>query len=149
MANDSHESGANRTFSKGMFTRRQALPILTGTIGATLLARRAVAQTPQSVHGFEDADAPNNRGARVYNVRDYGAVGDGKTLATGAIQAAVNACTLDGGGTVLVPAGIFLIGTLELKTNVTLHIVAGGKLLGSGNGKDYHAVDAIPLRGDA
>jgi len=50
---------------------------------------------------------------------------------------------------VLVPAGTFLIGSLELKSNVTLHIAAGGKLLGSAQGKDYHAVDAIPLKGDS
>ena len=48
----------------------------------------------------------------------------------------------------LVPAGTFLIGAVELKSYVTLHITAAGKLLGSGNGKHYHAVDAIPLRGD-
>ena len=45
----------------------------------------------------------------------------------------------------LVPAGTFLIGTIELKSNVTLHIAASGKLLGSSDGKQYHAVDAIPL----
>ena len=48
----------------------------------------------------------------------------------------------------LVPAGTFQIGTVELKSNVTLHIAASGKLLGSADGKQYHAVDAIPLRGD-
>jgi polygalacturonase len=48
-----------------------------------------------------------------------------------------------------VPAGNFLIGTLELKSNVTLHIAAAGKLLGSGAGQRYHAVDAIPLSGDS
>jgi Glycosyl hydrolases family 28 len=49
---------------------------------------------------------------------------------------------------VLVPAGTFVIGAVELKSNVTLHISAGGTLLGSGDGKQYHAVDAIPLHGD-
>jgi polygalacturonase len=50
---------------------------------------------------------------------------------------------------VLVPAGVFVIGTVELKSNVTLHITAQGKLLGSADGKQYHAADAIPLRGDS
>ena len=49
----------------------------------------------------------------------------------------------------LVPAGVFVIGTIELKSNVTLHIAAQGKLLGSGDGKQYHAADEIPLGGDA
>jgi hypothetical protein len=65
------------------------------------------------------------------------------------VQAAIDACTKEQGGTVLVPGGTFLIGTIELKSNVTLHIAAGGTLLGSGEGKDYHAVDAIPLTGDS
>ena len=47
------------------------------------------------------------------------------------------------------PAGVFVIGTIEIKSNVTLHIAAQGKLLGSADGKQYHAADAIPLRGDS
>jgi hypothetical protein len=94
------------------------------------------------------ANAANYLGARVYNIRDYGAKGDGSTLDTAGVQAAIDACTHDGGGTVLVPAGTFVIGTVELKSYVTLHIAASGKLLGSADGKQYHAVDAIPLSGD-
>src|SRR5579862_4385635 len=88
-------------------------------------------------------------GARVYNIVDFGAKGDGKTLATQALQSAIDACNKDQGGTVLVPAGVFVIGTVEMKSNVTLHISAQGKLLGSADGKQYHAADAIPLRGDS
>lgn len=93
-------------------------------------------------------DNHNTLGARVYNIRDYGAKGDGATLDTAALQAAIDACASDGGGTVLVPAGAFLIGTTELKSNIALHLAAGATLLGSGHGKDYHAVDSIPLHGD-
>jgi polygalacturonase len=46
---------------------------------------------------------------------------------------------------VLAPTGIFLIGMVELKSNVTLHLAAGAKLLGSADGKQYRHVDAIPL----
>jgi len=95
------------------------------------------------------ATAPKDElGAHIYNIRDYGAKGDGKALDTAALQAAIDACTRDGGGTVLVPAGTFQIGAVELKSNVTLHIAAEGKLLGTADGKQYHAVDAIPLQGD-
>jgi len=97
----------------------------------------------------QNASGQNDLGARVYNVRDHGAKGDGVTLDTASIQAAVDACHHDGGGTVLVPAGTFHIGALELRSNVTLHVAAGGKLLGSADGKQYHAVDAIPLTGDS
>ncbi|MGH9353196.1 MAG: glycoside hydrolase family 28 protein, partial [Terriglobia bacterium] len=92
--------------------------------------------------------AEENLGARVYNIRDFGAKGDGKTLDTMAVQAAIDACNKDRGGTVLVPAGVFVIGTVEMKGNVTLHIAAQGKLLGSADGKQYHAAGAIPLSGD-
>ncbi|HEX7962172.1 MAG TPA: glycosyl hydrolase family 28 protein [Terriglobales bacterium] len=95
------------------------------------------------------AGASHDLGARVYNIRDFGARGDGTTLDTAAVQAAIDACNRDQGGTVLVPAGIFVIGTIEIKSNVTLHIAAQGKLLGSADGKQYHAADAIPLRGDS
>lgn len=88
-------------------------------------------------------------GTRVYNILDFGAKGDGKTLNTHALQAAIDACTKDQGGTVLVPAGVFVIGTIEMKSNVTLHVAAQGKLLGSADGKQYHAADAIPLQGDS
>jgi len=62
----------------------------------------------------------NTLGVRVYNIRDYGAKGDGSTLDTAAVQSAIDACNKDLGGTVLVPAGRFVIGTVELKSNVTL-----------------------------
>ena len=88
-------------------------------------------------------------GTRVYNIEDFGGKGDGRTLSTAALQTAIDACAKDRGGTVLVPAGVFVIGTVEMKSNVTLRIAAGGKLLGSADGKQYHAADAIPLRGDS
>ncbi len=93
--------------------------------------------------------APHSLGAGTYNIRDYGAKGDGKVLDTQALQRAIDQCTADGGGSVLVPEGDFLIGTVELKSNVTLHLAAGAKLTGSADGKQYHSVDAIPLTGDS
>jgi Glycosyl hydrolases family 28 len=116
--------------------QRLPMPVIAASLAAPLLR----AQNPA---------AHNDLGARVYNVRDHGAKGDGVTLDTASIQAAVDACHHDGGGTVLVPAGSFHIGALELRSNVTLHVAAGGKLLGSADGKQYHAVDAIPLTGDS
>src|SRR5882724_9166862 len=110
----------------------------------------AAALTPLSASAAQPASpATQSLGARVYNIRDYGAKGDGKTLDTAAVQTAIDACNRDGGGNVLVPAGEFQIGAVELKSNVTLHLSAGAKLLGSADGKQYHAVDAIPLTGDS
>ena len=120
-------------------TRRQTLPALAGLVGAGVMGSRALADTRVN----------SEQGSRVYNVRSYGARGDGKTLDTRAVQAAIDACYADGGGVVLVPAGTYLIGSVEVRSNITLRIVAGGKLLGSAHGTDYHAVDAIPLSGDS
>jgi polygalacturonase len=86
--------------------------------------------------------------ARTYNVRHFGAKGDGATLDTKALQAAIDACHSDRGGTVVVSAGTFLIGTVELKSNVTLHLAAQAKLMGTADGTQYHAAEAIPLTGE-
>lgn len=72
-----------------------------------------------------------------YNVLDFGAVGDGKTINTEAIQRAINKCHENGGGRVLVPKGLFISGTLYIKDNVNLHIEAGATLKGSGSFSDY------------
>ncbi len=109
-----------------------------------LTATGTAANPPQAAAGGD-----HGLGARTYNIRDFGAKGDGVTLDTAAVQAAIDTCTKEQGGTVLVPAGIFVIGTVELKSNVTLHLAAGGTLLGSADGKQYHAIDAIPLSGDS
>lgn len=69
------------------------------------------------------------------NVLDYGAVGDGVTLNTTAIQEAIDACPL--GGIVVIPEGIFVSGALYLKSNMTLSVEKGGKLLGSSRLEDF------------
>lgn len=74
-----------------------------------------------------------------FNVVDYGAEGDGKSLCTQAIQKAVDACAAAGGGTVHFPAGRYLTGAILLKSNVTLHIGAGATLLASTNFEDFPA----------
>ena len=66
----------------------------------------------------------------VYNILDYGAVPDGLTKATKAIQAAIDDCTKTG-GQVLVPSGRFLSGSLHLKSDVDLHLEQGAVLISS------------------
>ncbi len=75
-------------------------------------------------------------GAGTFNIRDYGAVDDGKTLCTGAIQQAIDAASKVR-GMVLIPRGTFLSGSLRLKSGVELHLGEGATLLGSKHRKDY------------
>jgi hypothetical protein len=105
-------------------------PLLAASVGTGLLVRKSAAAES------DNAASERNLGARTYNVRDFGAKGDGETLDTAAVQAAIDACHKDQGGTVLVPAGTFVIGTTGLKSNVALHIAAQGVLPGSGHGTE-------------
>ncbi len=82
----------------------------------------------------------------IFNVKMFGAIGDGETLNTKALQAAIDACTEAGGGMVRVPAGEYVSGTLQLKSNVTLSLDYGAYLFGSQNQADYPIEDLRPAR---
>jgi polygalacturonase len=77
------------------------------------------------------------------NVANYGAVGDGRTLDTAAIQKAIDDCSAKGGGTVDFPAGHFLSGTIQIKDGVTLQLAANAVLLGSTRLADYRLIDGF------
>ena len=72
----------------------------------------------------------------VYNVRDFGAKGDGRTLDSPAINAAIEAAVKDGGGQVVLPAGTYLSGSIRLKSNIDLHLAAGCTILAA-NPKEF------------
>ena len=135
--------------SSRFFTRRQWLGRVPPSAIAAVLGAGFAGEHGFASQSVTNSPSDDDGGTRIYNIRKYGAKGDGAALDTAALQAAVDACNRDGGGTVLVPAGTFQIGTVELKSNVTLHIAAAGKLLGTADGKQYHSVDAIPLTGDS
>ncbi len=82
-------------------------------------------------------------GRALFNVRDYGAMGDGKTLDTTALNHAIDACTQAGGGTVYLPPGNYLTGTVVLKSHVTLDLDSGATILGSENPEDYPATKSV------
>jgi polygalacturonase len=80
--------------------------------------------------------------ASMFNVRTHGAVGDGQTLDSSAIQSAIDSCAVQGGGTIYLPAGQYLTGSLFLRSNITFHLDAGAVLLGSENPEDYPVIDS-------
>jgi len=72
-----------------------------------------------------------------FNVRLYGAVGDGQTWDAPAIQSVIDDCAAQGGGTVYLPAGQYLTGSLFLHNNISLHLDSGATILGSEKPDDY------------
>ncbi len=79
-------------------------------------------------------------GSHTFSITDFGAVGDGTTLSTAALQRAFDACGQPGGGRVIVPPGIFLTGPLFLRSNLTLELMAGSTLLGHTKFDDYPTI---------
>jgi len=106
-------------------SRRTILRRLTASALALLFSRR-IAHAQQ---------------LRIFNPTHFGALGDGQTLDTAALQRAIDAASLAHGGTVQLPPGRYITGTLLLKSNVTLHLLNGATLLGSLNPADYQLVE--------
>ncbi|MCR5717047.1 MAG: glycoside hydrolase family 28 protein [Lachnospiraceae bacterium] len=78
------------------------------------------------------------------DVTQFGAVGDGITLDTAALQQAIDTCYANGGGTVVLPGGkTYKCGSLVLKSNVELHLESGARLLASDNMADYRSFGDI------
>ena len=70
-------------------------------------------------------------------VTDYGVVADKEELQTGAVQAVIDKCRDIGGGELIFPAGTYRIGSIRLYSHMTIHLMAGAKLEGSKDYKDY------------
>lgn len=76
-----------------------------------------------------------------YNIIDFGAIADATVVNTKTIQAAIDQCAVDGGGTIIVPEGIFRSGALFFKQGVNLHIKEGGTLKGTVDENAYPGVN--------
>lgn len=97
---------------------------------------------------FENMEWVDDVGAKtfpgnssIFNVVDYGAVGDGKTLNTSSIQKAIDDCFENGGGKVIFDEGSYLTGSVFIKEGVDFHISEDVEILGSQDIKDYPEID--------
>src|SRR5947209_8344268 len=80
------------------------------------------------------------------SVLDFGAKGDGIAKDTAAIQRAIDSAASQGGGTVIVPPGRYVSGTIHLKSNITLHLDNGAVLLASPENSDFDPYETLPFR---
>jgi hypothetical protein len=92
---------------------------------------------PWSAGAAENAVGNQTTTQRSFDPRTFGAKGDGSSKDTSAVQQAIDTCFHAGGGTVNVTPGTYLIGTIVLRSNVTLYLEAGATLLGSTDIADY------------
>ncbi len=103
-------------------------------LGATALANAATAAPAPTARTTAKA-----AGLRL-DPRDFGALGDGTTKDTAALQTALDRCAVLGGGVVAVPPGVYLTGALRLGSNTTLLLDEGATLQGSPDLADYPVV---------
>ncbi|MFI3321793.1 MAG: glycosyl hydrolase family 28 protein [Rikenellaceae bacterium] len=81
-----------------------------------------------------------------YNITDFGAIGDGKTVATIAINQAITECSKNGGGRVVIPSGEFVSGTIFMKDNIEIYLESGATLLASTNTEDMPLIEHTDYR---
>lgn len=126
--------------------------ILTGLFAAIIIYNASAQGTDGNNMAWYIAHAPFKMSAvtepifnqKTFNIKDYEAVGDGQTLNTGAIEKAIAACNAAGGGTVLIPPGLWLTGPIELKSNVNLHADRGALITFSTDHTQYPMIDGKP-----
>ena len=80
---------------------------------------------------------------KIFNVKDFGAIADGETLNTAAVQKAIDECAAQGGGTVLFSGGDFVLSTVFLKSNVAIKIEKNTRILGALSFYDYAPQEEI------
>lgn len=98
-----------------------------------------------TIQAFAAEPGAGKAASGVFNVREYGAAGDGVTLDTAAIRRSVEACAQAGGGQVLVPPGRYMTGTVRLRSHTTLFLAAGATLIGTTNLALYERPAELPF----
>jgi polygalacturonase len=124
---------ARGSVSRRGFLRTSVLVGGTGVSGAAIAAGDSMR--------LQGGGTPGRR----LDVRDFGAVGDGRSKDTAAVQQAIDAAHRRGGGSVHVPAGDWLCGTVRLRSRVTLDLDAGAVLVASPDDDDFAGHETLPF----
>ncbi len=124
-------------------SKREVLRKMVG-VGAALAAGDLLLARSAAAAQANAATLPG-----VYDVRAFGAKGDGKAVDTPAVNTAIEAAARAGGGTVLFPAGTYLCFSIHLKSNVALYLERGATILAAetGQGGNYDAAEPNPEAG--
>ncbi len=109
--------------------------------GKTAVATFAVNKAPVPKWADKTGARKIPRGKKVYKANDFGAVNNGETLNTSAIQKAIDVCAANGGGVVTFDTGRYVTGSLFIKKGVTLNIGRSVQILGSQDIADYPEID--------
>ena len=123
---------ARRSFLKQSLQTIAAAPVL-----STLAFAEPQAKQPKPQPKSKPQPAAPTKPTLILNVRDYGAIGDSATKDTVAIQQTIDRCAVLGGGEVLIPAGNYLTGALQLRSRTLLHLAPDAVLIGTPNMDDY------------
>ena len=99
----------------------------------TTAATSAFAAADTIIASIKNPEFPD----KTFNIMDFGAVADGVTNNTEAINKAIDSCSNSGGGKVIIPSGDFLTGPIVLKSSVNLHLEEGATVLFSKDKNDY------------
>ena len=93
------------------------------------------------VLAFADPASAQTAKHKTFNVREFGAVGDGTNKDTVVFQKALDTCAVSGGGEVIVPAGNYLIGSVQMGYRTILRLETNSVIIGSGDTNDYPTID--------
>lgn len=102
-----------------------------------------------SLYSFSFAEPSFVHPGIYFNIKNYGAVGDGETMETAAINKAIDECFKSGGGTVYFPPGMYLSGSIHLKSHVAIYLDHGATILGSPNDQDYDPYEKLDFETDS
>ncbi len=105
------------------------------------ISKTALSQSPSMDWVAKVGTKSFPKSVKIFSVNNYGAKSDTTTINTKAIQKAIDACAKQGGGIVTFKPGVYVSGSIFIKSNVVLRIDEGVLLLGSQNFNDYPDID--------
>lgn len=138
-----YKSPHNVSFFSFLRNRFQILFLAFSVVFLTGISATAKTRLDNNANNMNNISNPAVSGS-IYNVKNYGATGNGKTLDSPAINKAINTAAKNGGGTVFFPPGTYLSGSIQLKSNITLYLGHGAEILATSKPSAYDKAQPNP-----